>query len=356
MKKVNVLLVSPISLADDFEEKIAAVDPRISVKNAAMPFVNELRGQGKKGQFIDLLEESAKRSEALHPSRPKESLETLLAEAEAMFGVVLLPDNLVSRSPNLKWMHIGGTGIDTYNASGIFDGRITVTNSRGTQAIPIAEYVIGYMFMMAKNARRLFENQKNRKWDPFLSLELREKTVGIIGLGAIGMEIARLAKGLGMRVIATRRSATRKESNVFGIDELYPTSSLHQMLSQCDYVVAAVPTTPETQKIIGEKELRAMKPTAFFINIGRGETVNQLVLTKALKENWIAGAGLDVYEKEPLPTDSELWGLPNVILSSHGSGATSRRSERVLDLFLENLRRYVHGEQLLNIIDIKKGY
>lgn len=356
MNKVNVLMVSPISLSDNFMEIVAAVDPRISVKNGSGSFVEELWRSGKKGQFVDLLEEIARRTSALHPYQKPESLDTLLAQAEVIWGVVLFPENLLSRTPKLKWLQLGGTGIDPYKPMGIFNGQITVTNSRGTQAIPIAEYVLYYMFILAKNARRLMDNQRNKRWDPFLSQELRDKTVGIIGLGAIGTEIARLTKGIGMRVIATRRSATTKESGVFDIDEIYPTSCLHEMLSESDYVVVAVPLTPETQSVIGEKELRLMKPTAYLINIGRGETLDQSAVTRAIKEGWIAGAGLDVFEVEPLPSDSELWELPNAIISAHASGASDRRSERVINMFCDNLKRYLAGEKLLNVIDIKRGY
>lgn len=187
-------------------------------------------------------------------------------------------------------------------------------------------------------------------------MELRDRTVGIIGLGAIGGEVARLAKGIGMKVIATRRSATRRESGVFGVDELYPYLDLLQMLSESDLVVIAAPLTAETRGMIGEAELRAMRPTAYLINVARGPIINQSALIKALREGWIAGAGLDVFETEPLPPDSELWDLPNVILSSHMAGSTDRRSQRVLGLFCENLRRYLAGEQLLNVIDRQQGY
>lgn len=356
MEKLEVLMVSPISLNDDFMEVIAAVDPRISVKNAAAQFVDELRKSGRQGQFVDLLEGVATRTNPGYSSVKGETFDDLLAKAEVIWGVVLFPDNLLSRAPKLKWLQIGGTGIDPYKPMGIFNGKIIVTNSRGTQAIPIAEYVLSYMFMMAKDARRLLENQRNALWDPYLSHELRDKTVGIVGFGTIGLEIARLAKGIGMRVVAVKRSASRIESNVFGIDTLYPTTFLRQMLSESDYVVMAVPLTQETRMMIGEDELRAMKRTTRLINIGRGETVDQSALIKALKKNMIAGAAIDVFEVEPLPSDNELWRLPNAIVSSHASGATEKRGERVINLFCENIRRYIAGQDLLNVIDENKGY
>jgi len=351
LDKVNVLIVSQMDMEADFNRKVAAVDPRINVIDGTRQFLDELKRAGRTGQFVDILEKSAR----LAPE-PTRSLDELLAEAEVVFGVVLFPDNMKSRAKKLKWLQIAATGIDRYKPMGFFDGSIIVTNSRGTQAIPIAEFVLGYIFMFAKNARGLFESQRIKRWDAFVSLELRDKTMGLIGTGAIGGEITRLAKGIGMRVIATKKSAVKREMNIAGIDELYPLSQLHQLLADSDYVVLAVPGTPETVKMIGEAELRAMKPTAYLINIARGEVVDQAALIKVLKESRIAGAGLDVFEKEPLPSDSELWNLHNVILSAHATGNSGERNRRVADLFCENLRRYVNGEPLLNVIDIKKGY
>jgi len=356
MDKLNVLLVSPMDLSDDFAKTIADLDPRISVKDGSVQFLEELKQQGKKGMFLDIMGRRASRIKARNLPESTESLDSLLAEAEVVFGIVIFPEKLFARAPKLKWIQIGSIGMDGYKAQGIFDGNAIVTNGKGSQSIPIAEYVIGYMFMLSKDARQLLENQKNKKWDPFPSQELREKTVGIIGLGSIGSEVAKLAKGLGMRVVATRRSAVKRESNVQGVDELYPPSSMKEVLAQSDYVVISVPRTPETQKIIGEAELRSMKPSAYFINIARGENVDQAVLIRALKEGWIAGAGLDVFEKEPLPPENELWEMQNVIVSSHASGASPRRGDYVIKLFGENVKRYIDGKQLMNVVDMNKGY
>lgn len=353
MDKFNVLVVSRLDLRPGFVAKIAAVDPRISVKDGMGQFVAELREKGRQGPLVDLLEGELKKVPGQQASETMEDLDTMLAQADAIFGIVLFPENLLQRALRLKWVHIGGTGIDLYLSTGIFDGSITVTNSRGSLAIPIAEHVLAFMLMLARDAQRLLDNKRNRRWDTFLSLELRNRTVGLIGLGAIGSEVARLTKSLGMRVLATRLSATSRASGVFGVDELYPPAELHQMLSESDYVVVAVPLTEQTKGMVSEAELQAMKPTACLINIARGKIVDQPALIKALKEGWIAGAGLDVFDFEPLPTDSELWELPNVYLSSHAAGATNRRSERILGLFCENLRRYLAGEQLLNVIDLK---
>lgn len=356
MDKVNVVVVSRLGLAPGHLEDIAAVDSRISVKDGTAQFIAELRRTGRKGPLVDRLEKEAGVGHGQQAPGALEDLDSLLAEAEVIFGLALFPDNLLRRAPRLKWVHIGGVGIDLYLSTGILEGNIIVTNSRGAIAVPMAEHVLAFVLMLAKNAPRLLGNKQNRRWERFRTIELQDKTVGMIGLGALGTEVARLAKGFGMKVIATRRSATKRESGVLGVDELYPRSDLLQMLGQSDFVVVAAPLTAETRGMMSEPELRAMRPTAYLIAVSRGQIVDQPSLIKALKEGWIAGAGLDVFEAEPLPADNELWELPNVILSPHMAGWTDRRSQRVVGLFCENLRRYLAGEQLLNVVDIQKGY
>lgn len=342
-------------LRPDYIEDIVAVDSHISVKDGAEQFVAELRRKGRTGPLVDRLEKEVGVGRV---AGAKEGLDTLLAEAEVVFGTLLFPDDLLSRAPRLKWIHTSAVGMEHYLPTSLFESNVIVTNSRGATALPIAEHALAFMFMLARNAPRLLAAKQNRQWERFYTLELNHRIVGIIGLGAIGREVARLAKGVGMKVIATRRSAAKRESGVLGIDELYPRSELLHMLSESDFVVIAAPLTEETRRMIGEVELRAMKSAAYLINIARGEIVDQSTLIKALREGWIAGAGLDVFETEPLPADSELWELHNVILSSHISSWTDvdRRSQRIVGLFCENLRRYLAGEQLLNVVDREKGY
>ncbi len=360
--KVHVLVVSKLDLHQDYLKEIAAVSRTISVEDVTGQVIAELRRKGRQGFRIDLLEKGTflgrdRFSFAPQSSGTKENMDTLLARAEVIFGQVLVPDDLASRAPKLKWLHWGGAGIDpTDLPPSIFESDIIITNSRGVHAVPIAEHALAFMFMLAKNNQRMLNNQQDMRWERYINLELRDRVASIIGLGAIGGELARLARCLGMKVIGTKKSATRRESNVSGVDELYPGSELPQMLSQSDFVVVAAPLTDETRGMIGEKEIRAMKPTAYFINIARGEIVDESALIKALKEGRIAGAGLDVFETEPPPRDSELWRLPNVIMSNHMAGATDRRSHRLIEMFCENLRRYLTGEPLLNVIDKHKGY
>jgi phosphoglycerate dehydrogenase-like enzyme len=237
---------------------------------------------------------------------------------------------------------------------------VTVTTASGIHAVPISEYVIGAMLAFAKGFPRAMRAQGERAWRPYWPEELEQKTVGILGMGAIGARVALLCKALGMRVLAMRRSAehrmTGEGTGDPAVDEMLPPSELAYLLSESDYVVAAVPLTTETRGMIGEEQLRAMRPSAVIINIARGAIIDEQALVRALREGWIAGAALDVFQPEPLPPESELWGLENVILTPHISGGTPRYMERAVELFCENLRRYLASEPLRNVVDPARGY
>lgn len=355
MMSVNVLVVSSQDLDKSFIEDIGAIDPRVTVKDGRKAFAAEIIKTKRQGLPEDrLLKQAGLNRDGKLPEL-QEDLDSLLTQADVVFGTSRLPYNMLSRAPRLNWIHVASAGLDAVPTD-IFGGRATVTNSRGAVASPMAEQALSFMCMLAKNAPRLLDNKKNKRWERFVTIELRYKTVGIIALGAVGCEVTRLAKGIGMKVIATEKAAIRRGSNMWGVDEIYPSQDLHEVLAESDFVVVASPLTKETMAMIGEKELRAMKPTAYLINISRGKILDQSALIRALKEGWIAGAGLDVVETEPLPADSELWGLPNVILSSHMAGSVETRSGRILGLFCQNLKSYLAGQQLRNIVDGALGF
>ena len=182
-----------------------------------------------------------------------------------------------------------------------------------------------------------------------------EQTIGIIGLGRIGRRVAHLASAFGMRVLATSRSARSGDVDP-AVHQLYPLQQLHELLQQCDYVVLAVPLTSETESLIGEAELRAMRPHAYLVNIARGRIIDEQALVRALREGWIGGAGLDVAAEEPLPADSPLYSMPNVILTPHISGVSVHYEQRLAALFADNLQRYRSGQALLNLYDSARGY
>jgi phosphoglycerate dehydrogenase-like enzyme len=205
------------------------------------------------------------------------------------------------------------------------------------------------------------------RWDRFARPELRGSTLGIIGYGAIGRELARQAQALGMRVLAANRSGQRHPQRGFnepgvgdpdGVipEKMYATAQLKQMLPECDYVASAIPLTGETRHLLNAGTFAAMKKSAFFFNVGRGQVVDEAALVVALQQGQLAGAGLDVFEQEPLPPESPLWRLEQVIISPHVSGFTPRYDARASELFAENLRRYLKQEPLLNLVDREKGY
>jgi phosphoglycerate dehydrogenase-like enzyme len=232
---------------------------------------------------------------------------------------------------------------------------VILTNLSGVFDTPIGEFVLSRMLMLVKRAPFYFQSKQEKQWKRADGTVLRSKTVGVVGLGSIGREVARLAKAFGMRVLATRRSAKRVGRARY-VDIMLPPSQLRQLLAESDFVVLALPLTSETNKLIGEEELRTMKSTAYLINIARGGIVDEEILIRALDENWIAGAGLDVFATEPLPADSRIWELPNVIFSPHISGDFKDFLLRATEVFCENLRLYLDGKKLRNVVDKKKGY
>lgn len=327
---VNILVTAPIG--EDCRQRIAATSPRVNVLDVA-----------------DL-------SRADHQRDPaaKKELDARLAEAEVVFAF-RLPDNLLARAPKLKWIQVMSAGMDRFLDKELLRSPVMLTNVSGIHATPIGEFVLSLMLMFVKHAPLSFEMKQRKHWERFTPEVLRGKTVGVVGLGSIGREVARLAKAFGMRVIATRRSAKRAARARY-VDLLLPREQLPRLLADSDFVVIALPLTSETGKFIGEAELRAMKPTACIINIGRGRLIDEEALVRALSEKWIAGAGLDVFATEPLPADSKLWELPNVIFSPHIAGGMEDYLTQATGVFCENLRRYLNGKRLLTLVGKKRGY
>lgn len=305
------------------------------------------------------------------PSREMEDTSPLFTGDEEVYYGMRLPYKLTV-APKLKWVQLHSAGVDHLAGHPIWKSQIKVTTSSGVHATPIGEFAIALMLGLARKIPRLAylrersEWPKDR-WEQLLGVELRGKTLGIIGYGSIGRETARIAKrGFGMRVIAMKRG-TNKEDKGFREarvgdpqgripEQWFDRAHLLDLLRQSDFVLLAAPFTSETHLMIGETELRSMKPTAFLINIARGELIDEPVLVRALRDKWIAGAGLDAFAEEPLPRTSQLWHLDNVILSPHASSATPHYDDRAVELFAENLRRYLIGEPLLNLVNESSGY
>ena len=308
----------------------------------------------------ELLREAAQ-SEVICVTRTDE-LATQLHDAD-VFCSYWVPNDWRTLAPQLRWFQCAGAGVDGLEGTGILDANseVIVTTAVGINGVTIGEYVLGSMLAFNRTWPEMVRLQDRHIWPRSVNWyklggrELENQTLGIVGLGSIGRRVAHLAKAFGMHVLATRRNATGEEQEQ-NVDKLYPISHLHEMLQQCDYVILSAPLTPETVHMIGEAELRAMRPHAYLVNVGRGRLIDETILIRALREGWIGGAGLDVTEEEPLPPDSPLYAMPNVILTPHISGVSVRYDERLTTLFAENLRRLRVGEPLRNLYDPVRGY
>jgi len=246
--------------------------------------------------------------------------------------------------PRLRWFHSFSAGVDHPAFGALLERGVLLTNSSGVSSVPIAQHVIAMMLRVAKRHDAWAQAQREGRWQPVETDELTGKTVGIVGVGHIGREVARLAKAFGMRVIGCRR---RQRAMRF-VDEIVSPDRLSDLLARADYVVLAVPLTTETDLLIGEAGLAAMRPGAWLINVSRGRVVDEAALVRALRERRIGGACLDVFQVEPLPETGELWSLPNAIVTPHNAGWSPLNLERGADVFLDNLRRYVAGRPLRN--------
>lgn len=329
-ESVRILVTDPIG--ERCLSQIAAVSRRLEIVD-----VSDLLQVEQKGGFASDGE-----------------LSLLLADTEVIFGFGL-PHNLVRRAPKLKWIHTISAGVDHLMTDDVVTSPVIITTIKGMSATPVAEFVFGVALALVKQLSLGFQLKQAKQWQKFRTAVLLSKTMGIVGLGSIGGEVARLAKSFGMRVMAIRRS-TRQTKHAGNVDIMLTGDQLPRLLAESDFVVLSVPLTPETHGLIGEKELRTMKSTAYLINIARGGVVDEEALSRALEDSWIAGAGLDVFATEPLPTESRLWDLPNVIISPHVSGDIEDEFELATRLFTENLKHYLDGGKLLNRLDKKKGY
>lgn len=255
-------------------------------------------------------------------------------------------------TPSLRWVQICSTGFSDNVTPQVLDGTVTLTNAPGLHTIPIAESVLAAMLDHAKRLKQRRADQRNRVWRQLANDELFGRTVLIVGLGRIGQQVAILCQTFGMRVVGTRRSP----GSVEHVDEVFPPSELIDRLVTADFIVIAVPHTPETIDMLDARAFSAMKASAYLVNVGRGVVVDEGAMIDALRSGRIAGAYLDAFVEEPLPTDSPLWGLENVLLVPHDSHSSPHIGDRMVELFCDNLRRYVAGQPLDHVCDPGRGY
>lgn len=279
------------------------------------------------------------------------SVEDLLGETDGLIGT--LPDDLLDRAPRLRWLHSPAAGVDKELTPTMRARDIALTSSAGNGGIPLAEHAMMLMLMLNRSAPRWIEAQREHRWDRFTHGELNGQTVGIVGLGNAGADLAVKARAFHMRVLGLRR---RSDLPVANVDRLFRPDEFETFLGACDVVVVTTPRTPKTAGLFDRAAFTAMKPSAFFVCISRGGIAHDDTLLDALRRGEIAGAGLDAHGTEPLPPGSPFWDLPNVIVTPHNGATTAATARRGLDITLENLGRFARGEPLRNVVDKTEGY
>lgn len=252
-----------------------------------------------------------------------------------------LPNELLDSAEELRWVQACSAGVDHYDLDRLREEGIALTNASGVHAEPIAEQVLGYMLAFERGIAQGIRQQERGVWERYTGGELRGKTLGVVGLGAIGTRVAEFGDMLGMETLGTKRDPASAPDVV---DEAFGPDGIWEVLTRSEYVVLACPLTDETEGLIGSAELAAMGSDAVLVNIARGGVVDEDALTRALQQHSIGGAALDVFEEEPLPQESVLWDLSNVIVSPHMAGSTPAYWTRCGELFAENYERYVAGD------------
>jgi len=282
-------------------------------------------------------------------------------------------DRLLARAPRLTWVHSASAGVERALTPAARERGLVITNARGVFSRPIAEYVLMMILAVSRRLPGLLELQRERTWQPLEGVELRDVTVGIVGLGSIGRAVGALATAFGCRVVAVRRRSEQgsgspgvgdaavglRDDPSFGeimLDRVGGPDTLPTLLAESDFVVLAAPLTPETEDMIDAEALAGMKASAWLINVARGRLIDERALLNALRDGRLGGAVLDTFRDEPLPPTSPFYDLPNVIVTPHTSWSSGRVLDRSVELFCDNLRRYAAGEPLLNVVDPAAGY
>lgn len=284
----------------------------------------------------------------------------LLREANILFDFDHTHrDDLPELAPNLGWIQATSAGIGQFVKRQGYDTRMpntVFTTASGVHAAPLAEFCIMAMLMFNKGLLRMLRDQARKHWERYAGTDLRGRTVGIVGVGKIGVEVARLCQAFGMTVIGAKRNVEGVDPGSLHLDALYDSRDLHAWLPRAEYLALIAPHTLETENLIGATELAMLPQGAIVINIGRGALVDEPALIEALQSGHLGGAALDVFADEPLPTDSPLWHMPNVLVSPHSASTSDRENARLTDLFCDNLRRYLADQPLGNVLNTETLY
>jgi len=335
---VPVLITSP--LEDRLVQEIADTDPRLNVLHEP-----------------DLLPAPAYHADHALPvvDTPEQLArwQALLAEAEVLFdfGPLALAESLATL-PNLRWIQATSAGVGQFaRRIGLTRSQVIVTTASGVHARPLAEFILMSMLMFVKGAFHLAAEQRAHHWQRYAGEEIAGKVVGIIGVGRIGQEIARTLRGLDARIVgAVRDPGDRRPEDLY-LDRLLSMDQLDTMLADLDFLVLCCPHTSQTDGLISAARIAALKPGAVLINVARGAVVDEPAMIVALQSGHLRGAALDVFAHEPLPQDSPLWDMPNVLISPHSASTAASENQKIVDLFRDNLRRYLDGHPLRNVLD-----
>ncbi|MFL5925360.1 MAG: D-2-hydroxyacid dehydrogenase [Gaiellaceae bacterium] len=333
MTTCRLVVTSPLEA--DLVEQIRRVDERLAVV-----YPEELL--------------AAPRYPSDHPFAPAdERWERLLDEAEILFdfGPLELAPTLASRK-QLRWIQGTSAGVGRLvERVGLLDSDVVITTASGVHARPLAEFVLLAMLMFGKNTLHLTRQQREHRWERHADEEVRGKVVCVVGLGKIGREIARLARALDARVVGVVRETGGRTAEELGIDEVVDADALDDVLPRADFVVLATPHTYETHRLLDARRLALLRSSAVLVNVARGDVVDEPALVDALRAGRLRGAALDVFEQEPLPPESPLWDLPNVFVSPHSASTVAAENGRIVELFCRNLRAYLDGAPMANVLD-----
>lgn len=303
-------------------------------------------------ELIEIVKSSVPKDEVVTVSSRAEMSDEI-ADTEVTFGGI--SRELFLSAKKLKWIQTASVGVDGMLFPELIESDVIITNTRGIRDVAMANHVFAMILAFSRRLNMFIRQQQEKIWGmlPMGMGDVEGETLGVVGLGCIGEEIAKRGKSFYMRVIAVDQADKDKPEFV---DELYKTERLSYLLSESDYVVNSLPLTPQTRALFGEEQFSVMKSNAYFINISRGPIVKESALIEALKSEKIAGAGLDVFEKEPLSAESPLWGMQNVIITPHAAGSLPYKDRKIFEFFSENLKRYVSGQPLLNVVNKRMGF
>ncbi len=330
--------------------QVESVDARVRVVAEPYAEPHELRiARGTPGLAPERLEELRAQAPPL-----TEAQRAVFARLHLALAIDL-PFDVAAHAPDLRWVQAVGAGTAQLQTAGLAAAGIRLTSAAGVNAVGIAEFALARVLAHWKHFDALAEAQHRHVWEPTYGRQLAGSTLGLIGLGEINSAVAARAKAFDVRVLATRRSAT-PGATAPHVDALFAPPDLHEMLGQCDAVIAAVPETPETIGVMDQAAFAAMRDGAFFCNVGRGSFVDEPALLAALTDGHLGGAALDVTSVEPLPPDDPLWDAPNLVLSPHSAASPGAMFVNLLDRFTENLRRYLAGAPLHHEVDLGRGY